>query len=105
RRPRSRRAGRFGVIGGQEPASSSRRWRRAALRDVGDDPRVRAGGVGGEWGLGAIRRQHAEHYLALAEHAVSRPRGPEQLAWLDRLELEHDNLRSALEWSLIRPDD
>ena len=50
--------------------------------------------------LYALRRWHAGHFLALAEDAVPRLRGPEQLAWLDRLDDEHANLRAALEWSL-----
>jgi DNA-binding CsgD family transcriptional regulator len=50
-----------------------------------------------------VRRQHAEYFLALAEQAVSGVAGPAARAWLDRLELEHDNLRAALEWSLTTP--
>ena len=34
----------------------------------------------------AIRRQHAAHYLALAEHAAGQLRTPAQRAWLDRLD-------------------
>jgi predicted ATPase/class 3 adenylate cyclase/DNA-binding CsgD family transcriptional regulator len=48
-----------------------------------------------------IRRLHAEYYLALAEEAEPRFRGPEEAATsLGRLETEHDNLRAALLWSL-----
>jgi predicted ATPase/class 3 adenylate cyclase/DNA-binding CsgD family transcriptional regulator len=50
--------------------------------------------------LRALQRWHAGHYLALAEEAVPRLRGPEQRAWLDRLAAEHPNLRAALAWSL-----
>jgi non-specific serine/threonine protein kinase len=50
--------------------------------------------------LQALRRWHGGYFLALAEEAELRLRGPEQRAWLDRLEAEHANLRAALEWSL-----
>jgi len=47
----------------------------------------------------ALRRRHVEHYLALAETAEPELHRAEQLAWLQRLEQEHDNLRAALAWS------
>ena len=46
------------------------------------------------------RLRHAEHYAALAAQAHQQLYGPAQLATLDRLEAEHDNLRAALTWSL-----
>ena len=53
----------------------------------------------GETGL--LRLYHAGYFLAMAERAAPELRaGPQQVAWLDRLEREHDNLRAALSWSL-----
>ena len=49
--------------------------------------------------LHAARREHAEHFLALAERAVAEWWGPAPGAWLDRLEAERDNLREALAWA------
>jgi tetratricopeptide (TPR) repeat protein len=46
-----------------------------------------------------MRRQHAAHYLALAETADAQLGRAGQGVWLDRLEREIDNLRGALEWA------
>jgi hypothetical protein len=50
--------------------------------------------------LGATRRAHAAYYLSLAEEAEAEIEGPQQVSWLERLEREHDNLRTALRWGL-----
>jgi len=47
-----------------------------------------------------IRRLHAEYFLALAEEGESRLREPGEARWLERLDLEHDNMRAALSWTL-----
>jgi predicted ATPase/class 3 adenylate cyclase/Tfp pilus assembly protein PilF len=50
-----------------------------------------------------LRQYHAGYYLNLAGRAEPELRaGPQQVAWLDRLEQEHGNLRAALTWSLER---
>jgi predicted ATPase/class 3 adenylate cyclase len=51
-------------------------------------------------------RRHRDWYLAMvAEAEPEFFRGPESAAWLDRLDGEHDNLRSALQWSLDEPGE
>jgi predicted ATPase/class 3 adenylate cyclase len=47
----------------------------------------------------ALRDKHLEWFLKLVEEAETKMYGPEQYAWINRLEADHDNLRSALEWS------
>jgi predicted ATPase/DNA-binding XRE family transcriptional regulator len=47
----------------------------------------------------ALRRRHAEYFLMLAETAEPELCRAEQLTWLQRLEQEHHNFRSALAWS------
>lgn len=44
------------------------------------------------------RRAHALHYLALVELAAPFLKSPQQVAWLQQLEQELDNLRAALRW-------
>jgi predicted ATPase/class 3 adenylate cyclase len=46
-----------------------------------------------------IRTRHRTWYLDLAERAEARLHGPEETMWMNRLEVEHDNLRAALGWS------
>jgi predicted ATPase len=55
--------------------------------------------------LETLQRQHARYYLGLAETSEPHFFGAAQDIWLDRLELEHDNLRLALAWSLASEDD
>jgi predicted ATPase/DNA-binding CsgD family transcriptional regulator/transcriptional regulator with XRE-family HTH domain len=50
----------------------------------------------------AVQARHASYYLALAELAAPELRGPAQVAWLERLERERDNLRATLRWADAR---
>ena len=46
-----------------------------------------------------VRARHLCFFLTLAEAAEPKLRTAEQLIWLARLDLEHDNLRAALKWA------
>jgi hypothetical protein len=50
----------------------------------------------------AVRRRHAETYLALAERAVPHIQGRDQARLLSRLALEHENFRAAFDWAIDR---
>ena len=50
----------------------------------------------GDWGEAHDR--HAAYFCTLAQPAPAELQGPGQLAWLDRLETEHDNLSATLSW-------
>ena len=52
-----------------------------------------------------VRRRHRDWFLALAEQAEPELPGPKQRMWLDRLEMEHDNLRAAYEWSMTEANE
>ena len=50
--------------------------------------------------LDAIRRRHAETYLAFAERAAPELVASDQRRWLDLLEQENDNIRAAIDWAM-----
>ncbi|HEU0021807.1 MAG TPA: tetratricopeptide repeat protein, partial [Dehalococcoidia bacterium] len=52
----------------------------------------------------STRQAHIGYYLALAEEAVPKLNGGDQELWLNRLEIEHDNFRATLAWSLDRSE-
>ena len=45
-----------------------------------------------------LRRRHAEFFVRFAEVAEPALRGPEQTVWLDRVDREYANIRSAISW-------
>ena len=52
----------------------------------------------------AVGQRHAAYYLALAETAAAALAGPQAVAGLAQLDIEHDNLRAALRWACDRGD-
>jgi predicted ATPase/DNA-binding SARP family transcriptional activator/DNA-binding CsgD family transcriptional regulator len=65
-----------------------RQYAREKLEESGEAPEVQG--------------RHAAFFLALAEEAEPELAGPQQSAWVERLDEEHDNLREALSWALER---
>lgn len=51
-----------------------------------------------------VRRHHTQYYLLLAEEAEPELTGPDQRMWLDRLEVEHDNIRAGLRQAFDQGD-
>ncbi|MEX0673801.1 MAG: adenylate/guanylate cyclase domain-containing protein [Gaiellaceae bacterium] len=46
-----------------------------------------------------LQRRHARYFTELGEQAEPTLLGGDPVAWLDRLEQEHDNLRAVLDWA------
>jgi predicted ATPase/DNA-binding SARP family transcriptional activator len=67
------------------------------LETIGEYARIR---LEASAQAGQVRMRHAEHYLSLALEAEGQVHGPDQLSWLDTLELEINNLHTALSWLL-----
>ena len=53
---------------------------------------------------GQIRDRHRDWYVALAERAAADLSGADQRRWLDRLELEHDDIRAVLDRAVAAAD-
>ncbi|HSZ39198.1 MAG TPA: LuxR C-terminal-related transcriptional regulator [Trebonia sp.] len=50
------------------------------------------------------RVAHRDHYLSLVETAAPETPGPDEARWLDRIEVEFDNVRAALAFSIADPE-
>jgi predicted ATPase/peroxiredoxin/DNA-binding CsgD family transcriptional regulator len=64
------------------------------IREYGEEQLA----AGGE--LEDVRTSHARYFTALSDRATSELSRTARAAWLDEIAVEHDNLRSALEWLL-----
>jgi tetratricopeptide (TPR) repeat protein len=53
---------------------------------------------------GPIEARHRDWYVALATQAAGELSGADQRRWLDRLELEHDDIRAVLDRAVAAPD-
>ncbi len=80
------------VVADPTSAHGSRFRLLETLRDYGRN-RLAASGRAED-----VRARHAAYFVALAQQAAPRLRTEGQEAWLDRLDLEHENLRGALSW-------
>lgn len=87
------------LLRGQGGASEPRFGMLETLRDYAVK-RLAESGESAE-----VQQRHARYFLALAERAEPEIRGAQQLAWVERLEREHANLRAAVEWSLAPNGD
>ena len=79
------------MIGAEQSESSTRHQLLETLRHFARD---RAGH------LDELRRRHAVHFAAFAERAGVGLASPDELAWKQRLAVEIDNLRAAVDWSV-----
>lgn len=52
-----------------------------------------------------LQSRHRDWFLGLAERAWTGLHGHGEVAWLDQLDVEHDNLRAALAWSQLGVND
>lgn len=61
--------------------------------------------LGEEADAAAVQERHARYYLDLAVTAEQQLQGSAQVAWMNRLHVESNNLRAAFAWSLSAAGD
>jgi non-specific serine/threonine protein kinase len=87
------------MVAVDESVSGERRYRLLeTIRQYGRDRLFRSGEID------AVGARHFEYFLALAERARPELVRADQVTWLNRLDVEHDNLRAALDWSAATED-
>jgi predicted ATPase/DNA-binding CsgD family transcriptional regulator len=79
-----------------QAVGSNDKHRCAMLETIHEYARERLRGSGEEQ---LVRNRHLEYFLNIAKEAEPYLQGQEQVIWLDQLEIEHDNMRAALEWA------
>ena len=71
--------------------SNARYWMLETIREYALERLEQAGEADG------LRNRHGHFFLGLGEEAAQELEGPQQAIWIERLDDEHDNLRTALQ--------
>jgi len=80
-------------------AAGERRYRfLETVRQYGRERLVRSGDAE------RVRDRHLSFFIELVRRAEPELQQADQVAWLNRLQREHDNVRSALDWCLANPE-
>lgn len=93
------------VLVSRPPASGGRGYQESRYRMLEPVRQYARERLDEEGRSAAALGRHAGFYLSLAEEASSRLWGPLQAEYLERLDRDGDNLRSALEWALGERED
>jgi non-specific serine/threonine protein kinase len=87
------------LVSSEDDATGTRRYRLLeTVRQYARDHLLRSGEAL------RVRCRHLDFFLAMARRAGPHLTQADQASWLARLQLDHDNMRTALEWSLVAPD-
>jgi non-specific serine/threonine protein kinase len=87
------------LVNVEDDTRGSRRYRcLETVRQYGRERLVRSGDAK------RVRDRHLDFFFALVRRAEPELRRAEQASWLNRLQIEYDNLRAALEWCLEAPE-
>jgi predicted ATPase/predicted Ser/Thr protein kinase len=83
----------------EEDPTGDRRYRfLETIRQYGRDRLFRSGEIG------SVCARHFAFVLAFARRAEPELTRSDQVTWLNRLQVEHDNIRSALDWAAGAPE-
>jgi non-specific serine/threonine protein kinase len=87
------------LVNVEEDALGDRRYRfLETVRQYGQERLLRSGEAE------RLRELHLAFFFELARRAEPELQRADQVIWLNRLQLEHDNLRAALDWCLVVPE-
>jgi len=87
------------VVSARPESPTARYQMLETIRQYGRELLSRDGGTR------QVQRQHRDYYFRLGRECCARWCGPDQNSLLATLRLEHDNLMTALEWSLANGDE